>query len=428
MYWFLENDQVLYVGKAKDLKKRLRQYTQLKRLPTKIKRMVHEAATVKWQELESEFEALLIEAELIRLHQPNYNSLLKDDKSPIYLQLTNEIYPRLLTVRKRDLDHRQLSGTILGPFPSAYRLREVLKIVRKIFPWCNQAGQSSRQELVGSTACFYYHLDQCPGACVGAISPADYRAQLQQLVLFLRGKKKTVITNLEQELKSAAEQEKYEIAAELRDRIQLIKSVTTQQYQLKPSLVLPQLTGQYREQALLHLRKLLSTYLYLPKTYPLSRVEGYDVSNTSGQLASVSMVTFVNGQPAKEHYRLFNIRTLDTPNDFQMLQEAVLRRQNHPEWGEPDLLVIDGGKGQLRAALQGWYWPAPVISIAKNPDRIILPTQIERPESGRLKIKYQIIRLPANHPTLHLIQHIRDESHRFSKKQHTSRRLKKMFK
>ncbi len=436
VYWFLdENGKVLYVGKAKNLKKRLRQYTQTQRLTNKIKKMVAQATTVKWEELTSEFEAILIEAELIRLHQPAFNTLLKDDKSPIYLQLTDEKYPRVLPQRKRDIDQQQLSGTILGPFPSSYRLKEVLKIARKIFPWCNQAGDTEQKELKKAVAnqaqqaCFYYHLEQCPGACLGKISPKDYQKNIQQLKLFLQGKKRGVLAHLGKELKMAVTKLDYEQAAQLRDKIQLIKAVTSQHYQLKPELVLPQLAQQKREQALNQLRKILLQYLKLPKTYPLKRIEAYDVSNTGGKLASVSMVTFIDGRPSKKDYRLFNIRGLNTPNDYQMLKEAIQRRQLHPEWGRPDLVIIDGGKGQLRAALTVWEWQAAVISIAKDPDRLILPLTVTKPKhSSHLKITYQIVKLPADHPALQLAQHLRDESHRFSHQQHARRRLKNMFK
>lgn len=386
--------------------------------------MVRQAQTVKFEALASELEALLIEAELIRLHQPHFNTLLKDDKTPLYIHLTNHTYPQVLTVRKKDVDHQQLAGTVLGPFPSAYKAKEVLKIARQIFPWCNQAQDQTPDQLKHSRACFYYHLEQCPGACVDKTSPADYQHQISQLKLFLQGKKE-VLKNLQIQLKKLSNQEKFEQAATTRDRIQLIKAVTNQRYPLKPDLVLPNLINNRRQEALLHLRKILTTYSSLPKNFPLERIEGYDVSNTAGQLAAVSMVVFINGQPAKKQYRLFNIKTLDTPNDYQMLKEAIIRRQNHPEWGRPDLLLIDGGKNQLRAALHAWQGRTLIISIAKNPDWIMVPVQISR--QPRLKVEHQIISLPQYHPTLHLIQHIRNESHRFSKKQHLNRRLKNML-
>ena len=380
--------------------------------------MVQTAVTIKFEILDSDLEALLIEAELIRLHQPAFNSLLKDDKTPLYIHITKERFPKVLTIRKKDLDYKLFTGSILGPFPSSGKVKEVLQIARKIFPWCNQTHTKNK-------ACFYYHLELCPGACQGLISSENYQQTITQLELFLRGKKKTVLTNLKTQLKELSTTEKFEEAVLVRDRIKLIEEVTGNKFILKPSLVLPNLTNNSRQEAVLHLQKIISSYLKLPKNYPLERIEGYDVSNTSGKLASVSMVTFVKGQPAKEHYRLFNIKTLDTPNDYQMLKEAIMRRQNHPEWGKPNLTVIDGGKGQLRACLSGWQWPTPIISIAKNPDRIIVPVQVQR--QPKLSIKYQIISLPSNHPVLHLIQHIRDESHRFSKKQHQRRRMKNML-
>ena len=426
VYWFLdENDKILYVGKAKNLKNRLRSYTHFADLSAKIKHLVTTATTVKYQVLTSELEALLIEAELIRLHQPKFNTLLKDDKTPLYIRITDENFPRVLTVRKKDLDHQQPSGTILGPFPSSNKVKEVLKIMRKIFPWCNQAGNQKRKDLKNGKACFYYHLDQCPGACVGKIGHKEYQSQIADLKIFLKGQKKVVVKNLKHQLKTLSAAEKFEQAALVRDKIQLIKEVTQKRYPLKPTLVLPNLTDDKHTETLLHLKKILSTYLKLPKNYPLKRIEGYDVSNTSGKLASVSMVAFINGQPALDQYRLFNIKTLDTPNDYQMLKEAILRRQNHPEWDKPDLVVIDGGRGQLRSSSSAWHWPTPIISIVKNPDRIIIPIQIQR--KPRLSVKYQIILLPQAHPVLQLIQHIRDESHRFSKKQHLKRRTKNML-
>jgi excinuclease ABC subunit C len=380
--------------------------------------MVATATHIKHQVLESELEALLIEAELIRLHQPKYNTLLKDDKTPLYIHFTKEDFPRVLTIRKKDLDHHQHSGTILGPYPSSGKVKEVLRIMRKIFPWCNQPQYQKGK------ACFYHHLDQCPGACIGKINREDYQAQISNLVTFLKGQKKEVLKNLKQQLKTFAKEEQFELAALVRDRIQLIEEVTQKKYPLKPTLVLPSLTDDHQE-TLLHLQKILATYLKIPSDYPLTRIEGYDVSNTSGKLASVSMVTFVDGQPATDQYRLFNIKTLDTPNDYGMLNEAIARRQNHPEWGKPNLIVIDGGKGQLRSILKAWRWPIPVISIVKNPDQLVIPVEIKR--KPRLSIKYQIVLLPQDHPVLHLIQRIRDESHRFSKNQHLKRRAKNML-
>jgi excinuclease ABC subunit C len=441
VYWFLNaaaNNQVLYVGKAKNLKKRVKSYTQLRRLSLHKQEMVQQATHLKFKVLESEMEALLIEAELIRLHQPEYNVLLKDDKSPIYVQITDDLFPQLNLVRKRDIIKRNLDGTILGPFHSAYKLRQVLKIARRIFPWCDKTAERIKKNLkpeqaykklkTYDQACFYYHLDLCPGACVGKISPQNYADNINNLVLFLRGKKKTVLHNLEQKMQKLADELKFEQAAQVKHKIDLINDVTSKKYRLKPDLILPALHDNANRNALDHLRKILIDVTDLPRQYRLKRIEAYDVSNIMGQNAAVSMVCFNHGLPDKKNYRLFNIRGLDTPNDYQMLQEAIRRRQKHPEWGRPNLVVIDGGKGQIRAALTVWDWAAPVIGIVKNPDRLVVPSKIfTDKKTNRLKINYEILRLPDDHPTLHLIQQIRDESHRFAKKQHTKLRREKLI-
>lgn len=389
--------------------------------------MVATAQKLQWNVLESELEALFIEAELIRTHQPQFNTLLKDDKTPLYIVITDEVYPRVLTARKKELHRMAPKATILGPFSSAYKVREVLRIVREIFPWCSGTRDGK--------ACFYYHLRLCPGACVGKITPEEYRQNIDQLILFLRGQKKDVIRQVEKAMQAEAEKENYEKAALLRDRLNLIQTVTEKKYSLKPDLVLPALKASAAEEGIVQLRRILAMYLNISHTYPLHRIEAYDVSNIQGTNATVAMVTAVDGQPDPSEYKLFNVRTLNTPNDFWMLREAILRRQNHSEWGQPDLVVIDGGKGQLRAVQTVWQWPCPVISIAKDPDRLVIPITKQYqvlpkadPKDSPTKIqKYQIVKLSSDHPALRIIQQLRDEAHRFSKKQHTRLRTRQMF-
>jgi excinuclease ABC subunit C len=435
VYWFSDqNDNVLYVGKAKNLLNRMRSYARGMRHSHRIAQLVSTAQKIEHKVLESELQALLIEAELIRTYQPQYNILLKDDKTPLYLYITKEDFPRILQLRKKELvKQKYVGGTLLGPFPSAYQLKEVLKIIRPIFPWCNKlvtpGPQRSPQD---QKPCFYYHLDLCPGACIGAVSAEEYQANIKNLVLFLRGKSREVTTRLKTELAYQVTLEAFEKAAKLRDALTHIENVVEKPYRLKPNLTLPALTANEAKDGIVFLKQMLSTYLALPKQHPLRRIEGYDVSNSSGTNASVALVTFIDGTAEPSEYRLFNIRTLNTPNDYQMMKEAVIRRQNNLEWGRPDLLVIDGGKGQLRAALSVWQQPTPIISIAKNPDRIIIPKLSWPVVSHNLpistkKLEYHILELPATHPGLVLIQKIRNEAHRFSKKQHTKRRTNSMF-
>lgn len=425
-----DDENVLYVGKAKNLKKRVSSYSRVKRLPDRTLQLVSTATKLKTRVLSSELEALLVEAELIRTYRPHFNILLKDDKSPIYVQISNEKFPKVNILRKNEIIAGHVKGQILGPFQSAYKLREVLRIVRDIFPWCNQRGSGE----VSEKPCFYYHIGLCPGACIGEISQEDYKEQIKRLLLFLRGKKKEVVTLLTDQMKTAAEKEHFEKAGRLRDQLQLITEVTNPEYHMKPDLLLSNpLTSQTNKERVVHLRRALHTYQAVSATDPLKRIECYDVSNISGEHAAVAMVTFINGVPDTSQYRLFNIRTLNTPNDYHMMKEALSRRQNHPEWGRPDLIVIDGGKGQLRAALTVWSWNNPVISIAKRPDRIIIPDleslKDKKKKGNQLNgLLYHILNLPETHPGLQLIQHLRDEAHRFSKKQFTRRKLNDFLK
>lgn len=389
------------------------------------------AHQVKFKILSSELEALLVEAELIRTYLPQYNVALKDDKSALYLHITKEAFPRVEMVRKKEIISYHLPGTVIGPFPSAYKVREVLQIARSIFCWCNQPASIQKGE--HKRPCFYYHIGLCSGACIGAISEEDYKKNIDALILFLRGKTAEVTADLKVSMLNFAQEQQFEKAAMLRNQITVIKEVTSSHYKLKPELVASvSLSSDEVTDQLIYLRKLLHTYQAVPASYELQRIECYDVSNMMGQQAAVAMVTAVAGEMTPSEYRIFNIRTLDTPNDYHMMKEALVRRQNHPEWGRPSLVIIDGGKGQLRAALSVWQWQCPVISIAKDPDRIIIPhlhwtTKLDDKSSKLENLRYHIIKLPDTHPALRLVQKARDEAHRFSKKQFSRRKLKAMF-
>ncbi|HZZ98420.1 MAG TPA: GIY-YIG nuclease family protein, partial [Candidatus Saccharimonadia bacterium] len=357
MYWFSRKDgKVIYVGKAKNLKRRVSSYAQPERVSGKTLRMVQEATRVQFQELSSELEALLVEAELIRIHQPHYNILLKDDKSPLYVVITADEFPRVLTARKKQLFRSPIKGTVLGPFQSGYSVKQVLKLVRPIFPWCNEKKKTGKP-------CFYRHIGLCSGACTGEVTAEEYKAMIDQLKMFLRGKTSEVIRDLKLQMQSASELKLYEKAAIFRDQIRMIQEVTTSKRVLGPELHIPQLSLLQTQEMLVRLTRLISTYISLPKTFIFHRIEGYDISNTQGTKPVASMVVFTDGQPDKAEYRMFNIRLGEKPNDYGSLREALTRRQNHPEWKAPDLVLIDGGKGQLRAVISVWEQTTPVVSL-----------------------------------------------------------------
>jgi excinuclease ABC subunit C len=410
------------VGKAKNLKNRLLSYKQLNELSPRIREMVSQAKWLSWQILDSELEALLVEAELINTYQPPFNILLKDDKSPLYIMITKEEWPRVLRVRKRDAQKKNLAGEVFGPFTSSYKVSEVLKIARHIFPWCNARREKKMRR------CFYNHLGLCPGVCTDEISRADYLAILKDLTLFLRGKKNAVKKSLQTSLKERAKNEQYEQAAKIRDQLQAIEEVTSQSMTLRQDLFLPSLVAEKNQDALIKLSKILHDYLGVPANFPLQRLEGYDVSNTSGKLAVVSMVVMTAGQMDKSEYKYFNIKTLETPNDFAMLKEALLRRSKHDEWRAPDLLVIDGGRGQVgkvwRALRGSNFEKTLMIGLEKRPDRLVLPIL----DAEKMAIAdWKILTLGEEDNVLQLLQQVRDEAHRFGKSRHVARREKKLL-
>lgn len=382
--------------------------------------MTELAQKVECQVLESEIEALLIEAELIKAHQPYFNSLLKDDKSNIYLLITKENFPRILRVRKTDLNKKiyQNRLALFGPFTSAFKLAELLKIIRPIFKWCNQANSTQPK------TCFYHHLDLCSGACCHKITTDDYRKNIDQLILFLKGQKKDLLKNLKREMAELANTEAFEKALVIKNKIQLIEEITNHKYKLKTDLILPNFSQVESQEALVHLKHILHQEGVVDAKQQFHRIEGYDVSNTMGQNATVSMVVLTDGEIDQSQYKFFKIRSLNTPNDYGMLQEALIRRQKHPEWGSPDLILIDGGKGQVRAVTKIWENQTPIIGLVKNPDRLVI-SSFNPEKNGALETK--IIALQTAHPTLKMLQKLRDEAHRFAKKHHSRLRAKNLL-
>jgi len=430
VYWFSDNQQnILYVGKAKNLKNRVSSYQRLNQLSSLKQKMVQIAEKIQYQTLASEIEALLIEAELIRLHQPEYNILLKDDKSRLYLVIEKRPFSALKVVRKSDLKLYPSSATTLGPYASAYKLKQVLNIARRVFPWCDQAEKNNTLNKKKHRACFNYHLNLCSGACIGQVEAKDYQTMIDQLIQVLKGKTGALVKSLSGQMQQLADELRFEEAAAIKQKIELIQEVTQPQYRLRPDLILPTLHSNNLKQGLDQLKKILLDHGVIASATQLNRIEGYDVSNLFGQQAAVSMVVCENGQMNKSAYRLFNIKDISSPNDYAMMKQAIKRRLNHPEWLLPDLILVDGGKGQIRAALRAFYElqqkPVGLLGLAKNPDRLIVP--LPPVAYNQPQLQYKELILKSNHPSLHLLQKIRDESHRFAKKQHLRLRRRSTF-
>ena len=371
---------VLYVGKAVNLRKRVASYVQRRSdLGPKIVRMVARVADVEVRRTNSEAEALLLEAQLIKEYQPYYNVALRDDKAYPMLKVTHEPFPRLVVARRRQPD----GAIYFGPYTDASLMHAAVQFLRRVFPMrtCKR---------FPTTPCLEYHLGQCLAPCARYIDERHYQRIVDDLVAFLEGKRDALLRDLSRRMAQASRDERFEEAARLRDQIQALTSVIVAKEKSLAAGPLEQL------QAALKLPR-------LPQ-----RIEAFDISNIFGEDAVGSMVVFSEGKPHKAHYRRFKIETVRGIDDYQMMREVIRRRYSGTLVAQlplPDLVLVDGGKGQLVSAceeLRALSLTIPVIGLAKRFEHIFMPDAAE-----------PIVLLPTS-PVLHLIQHLRDEAHRFA--------------
>jgi excinuclease ABC subunit C len=407
VYLYTSKDgELLYIGKAKDLKKRVSSYFQRDdAIGAKTNLLVSQIAKIDILRTASEFDALILEAKLIHDKSPKYNVVLKDDKSPLYILLTvSEQLPRVLTMRRSDLPKKiHTHDALFGPFQSAGMARSILRQLRHIIPYCTQKIRNGRP-------CFYSHLGLCD-PCPSAISENKelihkYRTNIFRLKDILSGKSSAVLKELETEMKKAAQHDRFEEAAVLRDHIQNLYFMLQKQYD--PMVYINSKTGIediYRTE-LKSLYGIVSQYI--PSLNQLHRIECVDISNIQGTNATGSLVVLTEGAIDTSQYRRFRIQKGQTQNDVAMMQEVIARRFNHKEWPSPDMLIVDGGKGQVSAALAAI--PSSIegsfstIGIAKRQEELIIPINND----------WKIIRIPFTSPALHVVQRIRDEAHRFA--------------
>lgn len=394
-----EKDTVLYVGKAKDLRRRVSQYFQAN-VEGKTALLVAQIKNIQTIPTASEFDALILEAKLIHDLAPKYNLILKDDKSPLYILITlSEAFPRVLTVRQRDLAVKMSKGDVIyGPFQSARVVRTMLRHLRYSLPYCTQTIRTGRP-------CFWSHLGLCD-PCPSGLQPdrKRYRQNILRLTNILNGKSNQVMKDLERNMQLAAKTQNFEEAAKFRKYLRNLKQMLSRHYD--PELYLQSDTAlkDIGQTELSALAKLLGIS-------HLQRIECIDISNLQGTFATGSLVVLTDGRPDNSEYRRFKIRQTGQINDVAMIREVIARRFTHPEWPKPDLLVIDGGKGQVRAAQ---FAPVPVIGLAKREEEIIVPKGSS----------WKTIRLSYTSPALHLVQRIRDEAHRFALSYHRILRKK----
>lgn len=396
---------VLYVGKAIDLYNRVKSYYRSRDTKTQI--LAGKIDKIETIVVESELEALILEANFIKKYLPPFNVRLTDDKDYLYIAITKEDFPKVITSRKKDLPKK-----FWGPYPSAKTVRNTLKALRKVFPWCSA---SQGQALQTKRPCFYYHLGLCSGACVGIVSKKEYQKMLQAFSKFLDGKKNELVLQLTKEMMRSSKNQKFEEANKIKKTIIGIEYLTQAN---RTSLYLenPNFLESERELALLELQKDLGLDK-LPE-----RIEGYDISNIQGKEATGSLVVLTHGEIDKSQYRKFKIRISGRPNDVGMHREMIRRRFKHPEWPMPDLIIVDGGRGQVRGAK---------LEIRNLRCRRQFEKQLEIPLFGlakKLEWLYppegEIIKLPKKSLSLKLLQKLRDEAHRFAISYHRKLRGK----
>ena len=391
-----KSGKIIYVGKAIDLYHRVASYFSKSFHDPKTAVLVSEIASVETIIVESELEALILEANLIKQYLPRFNVRLTDDKDYLYIKITKEEYPKILTARKQDLKG---SLKYFGPFPSSTTVKNTLKLLRRVFPWC--PGKGYRQRVAGNRPCFYYHLKLCPGACVGEISKEDYRKIINRFSKFMEGKVSLLMDELIIEMKQASEKQNFEEAAKIKRTIDGI-GYLTQTNRVEVYLENPNFLEDQRIKALEELQQALNL------TKIPERIEGYDISNIQGHEATGSMVVMTSGEIDKSQYRKFKIHITGKPNDYAMHQETIRRRMKHSEWKTPDMLLIDGGKGQVSAVFDTVqktgpeeFKAVPIFGIAKRMEWLYTPDGQE-------------IKLPRSNKGLQLLQRLRDESHRFA--------------
>ena len=483
--------EVVYVGKAKNLKKRISSYFQKRGLDPKTAALVEETADLEYVIVSSELEALMLENNFIKKHWPRFNVLLKDDKNFQFIKVDYESeIPQVYAVRRID---RREPNKYFGPYTSGLSVRNTLKLAKRLFHLC-------ANKKVGARPCFQYHLGRCPGVCIGLVSAGSYKKTFRLVEQFLKNRQSEIVRMLRAEMQAAAGARRFEKAASIRDSISGLQRIWEKQKIVSPQKLSEDYLGLYQndnaavvklfqvregrlvgaenfelktlggETAAEVLRSFIAQYYpeasdkpkkvisrlnapsrgkklgliklaeenardYYEKNFrsphqlllslkaalglPVipKRIEAYDISNIQGTNPVGSMVVFEEAVPKKSDYRKFKINIKNTPNDVAMMKE-MLERRFKTDWPLPDLIVIDGGRGQLNVAikiLKNYRLNVPAVGLAKRLEEIYLQSQ-PKP-----------LALGSDSPVLHLLQRLRDEAHRFAINFYRSRHRKSMF-
>ncbi len=423
--YFYKNTKgkIIYVGKAAVLRNRVRQYFQKSRTrDPKADALIAEIADVDWMEVETELDALFLEGEMIRRYMPPYNILLRDDKSMVYIRIDIDSDFPTVTTSRRPLDD---GARYFGPYLSALSVRQALKLLRRAFPFAVRRSTGQKR------ASLHYHLGLDPGLEEGKTSLNDYRANLRKLIAVIEGKRKTIERELERDMNKLAKKSQFEEAARVRNQLFALQKLSKQVvFGDKEFMDIS------KDHALGELVDLLGL-----KAFP-KRIEGYDISHQQGTDVVASMVVFTNGVTNKGEYRKFKTK-INHNDDFYNMHETLTRRlseSNRKAWGLPDLVLIDGGKGQLDAAIRARDELAQqkitFIGLAKREEQIVIDktrSNIVINEATLHKLggfmsesdNFQLINVPHNTNLMKLLQRIRDESHRFAVSYHSVLKTKR---
>jgi len=437
VYAFKEGENFLYIGKASNIQDRVKNHFQQPTYRDNL--FIKQIQKIGYLKADSEIEALILEANLIKKYQPKYNIVWRDDKNYFFVAVSKEDFPRIFWTHQIKIRNQksEIRNIFIGPFVEGVALKQTLKILRKVFPYRSCKTLPKRP-------CLWYQLGRCPAPCLTKSKLAEQipltylkmktecQENTKNLIKILRGKKKLVLRNLKNEMKKASSVQDFERAAKIRDQIEALERILAH----TKVLSLPEeFNLRVRSWPLFYVWKGIENKLreILKVQTKISRIEAYDISNIQGQLATGSMVTFINGKPNKNFYRRFKIKyaniarptknslnanankRIDKPNDIAMLKECLIRRFKHSEWPYPDLILIDGGKSQLNAALsviKDQQLSISVASLAKKKNDIYLENR-----------KSPILLKSLPREIFNLILQLRDEAHRFAISYH--RKLRK---
>lgn len=389
--------EIIYVGKAAVLKNRVRQYFQKSEKDVKTAALIAEIYDTDWIQVDTEMDALFLESEMIKRYMPKWNILLRDDKTVSYVRISmNEEVPYVSFTRNPVDD----GATYVGPFYGKSGVERAVRSLRRVFPYYIKpySGKKTLDTDLGLT----------PGIEVGKCTPRDYRRNLRKLIRCLEGGRGKLMRELEKTMLDEASKGNYELAAEARNQLFGLK-----EFQKKIVFSDKEFIDISSDQALSELKRLLD----LPK--PPCRIEGYDISHQSGTNTVASMVVFINGAAARSEYRKFKIRT-STNDDLKSMTEVITRRMKHKEWGYPDLILLDGGAGQVGAVLP-LVGDIPVIGRDKSGDH-------SKSAAVKIIVNGKIIPLAKSSHLARLIARIDEEAHRFAITYHSLLKRKNMLK